>query len=91
MSAPVKTRVLWRTLDVNWIDTDPAVSVIAVTMQAKGKEYVVVCSGPKGMKSDEFVPAIIATGQSLNAASGGGISVGDPEADKFDTGTQRAN
>jgi hypothetical protein len=87
----VPTRVLWRLLDANWIDTDPEVSVITVIMQANGKEYVVVCSGPKGMKSDEFIPAITAAGATLNAAHGGSISVVDPEADKFDTGTQRAS
>jgi hypothetical protein len=87
----VKTRTAWRLLDANWIDIDPDVSVITVVMQANGKEYVVVCSGPKGMKSDEFVPAIVAAGQALNAASGGNVSVADPEADKFDTGNQRAS
>jgi hypothetical protein len=87
----VTTRVIWRLLDANWIDTDPDVSVITVVMQANGKEYVVVCSGPKGMKSDEFVPAITAAGAALNAASGGGVRVGDPQGDLFDTGTQRAS
>jgi hypothetical protein len=85
----VPTRVLWRLLDANWIDTDPDVSVITVVMQSNGKEYVVACSGPKGMLSDEFVPAITAAGHALNAASGGNISVVDPTADRFDTGTQR--
>jgi hypothetical protein len=88
------TRTLWRLLDANWIDTDPDVSVISVVMQANGKEYVVVCSGPKGMRSDEFVPAITAAGAALNAASGGGVTavrVGDPQGDLFDTGNQRAS
>jgi hypothetical protein len=87
----VSTRTLWRLLDANWIDTDPDVSVISVIMQAEGKEYVVVCSGPKGMKSDEFVPAIISAGSALNKASGGAVAVADPDADKFDTGNQRAS
>jgi hypothetical protein len=87
----VTTRVLWRLLDAHWIDTDPDVSIISIVMQANGKEYVVVCSGPKGMKSDEFVPAITAAGAALNAASGGGVSLSDPETDKFDTGNQRAS
>jgi hypothetical protein len=87
----VTTRVLWRLLDAQWIDTDPDVSVITVIMQANGKEYAVVCSGPKGMKSDEFVSAITAAGAALNAASGGGVALGDPESDKFDTGSQRAS
>jgi hypothetical protein len=90
MSA-VTTRVLWHMLDAQWIDTDPDVSAIMVVLQAAGKEYVVVCSGPKGMKSDEFVPAIISAGTALNRASGGNVSVADPEDDKFDTGTQRAS
>jgi hypothetical protein len=87
----VTTRVLWRLLDASWIDTDPDVSVICVIMQANGKEYVVVCSGPKGMKSDEFVPAITAAGAALNAASGDRISVADPQGDLFNTGDQRAS
>jgi hypothetical protein len=87
----VPTRVLWHLLDANWIDTDPDVSVISVVMQANGKEYVVVCSGPKGMKSDEFVPAILSAGEALNRASGGNAAVVDAETDKFDTGTQRAS
>jgi len=91
--SPVTTRVLWRLLDAVWIDEDPNVSVITVVMQANGKEYVVVCSGPKGMKSDEFVPAIVCAGQSLNAASGGVVSVAgpDPQMDLFNTGNQRAS
>lgn len=90
-AAPMITRVLWRLLDAQWIDTDPNVSVITVVMQANGKEYVVVCSGPKGMKSDEFVPAVTAAGEALNRASGGNVSVASSEADKFDTGDQRAS
>ena len=87
----VPTRTLWQLIDAQWIDNDPDVSVITVVMQANGKEYVVVCSGPKGMKSDEFVPAITAAGSALNAASGNQIKLADPEADKFDTGSQRAS
>lgn len=87
----VTTRVLWRLLDASWVDTDPDVSVISVIMQANGKEYVVVCSGPKGMKSDEFVPAITAAGAALNNASGGNVKLSDPDTDKFDTGNQRAS
>jgi hypothetical protein len=87
----IHTRVLWRVIDAQWIDTDPDTSVIAVVLQASGKEYVVVCSGPKGMRSDEFVPAITAAGSVLNRSSGGGISVADPQMDLFDTGSQRAS
>jgi hypothetical protein len=85
------TRILWRMLDAQWVDTEPDVSMIALTMQANGKEYIVVCSGPKGMKSDEFIPAIVAAGTTLNTASGDSVRVGGPETDRFDTGDQRAS
>ena len=86
-----KTRTEWRIVDAQWIDEDPDVSVIAVTVQSNGKEYAVVCSGPKGMKSDEFVPAITAAGHVLNISSGTAVSVADPQGDLFDTGNQRAS
>ena len=91
---PVKTSSLWRTLDAQWIDSDPACDVIALTMQSNGKEYAVVCSGPKGMKSNEFISAIRAAAASLIAVAGGDLkdtgcsAANDPT---FDTGDQRAN
>jgi hypothetical protein len=87
----VPTRTLWRVLDANWIDEDPDVSVISVVLQANGKEYVVVCSGPKGMLSDEFTSAIQAAATTLIRANGGSIEVADPQMDMFDTGDQRAS
>jgi hypothetical protein len=85
-------RVLWHMLDAQFIDTDPEVSVIAVVMESKGQKYAVVCTGAKGMMPDEFVPAIMAAGQTLNAVSGDIVSIADPsQADMFDTGSQRPN
>jgi hypothetical protein len=86
----VVTRVQWRLLDAQWIDTDPDVSVISVVMQANEKEYVVVCSGPKGMMSDEFISAITSAGHALNMATGGTLKVASPD-DTFNTGNQRAS
>lgn len=90
-STSTSTICIWRVLDAQWIDTDPDVSVIAVTLQASGKEYVVVCSGPKGMLSDEFTSAVQAAATTLIRANGGNISVADPQMDMFDTGDQRAS
>lgn len=87
----VKTRTVWRMIDAKWIDTDPDVSVITIVLQSEGKEYVVVCSGPKGMKSDEFVPAIIAAGRFLNVACGDVVTDSQMADATFDTGDQRAN
>ena len=87
----VPTRTLWRVLDAKWIDTDPDVSVITIVLQANGKEYVVACSGPKGMKSDEFTSAVQAVATTLIRANGGRIAVADPDTVAFDTGDQRAN
>jgi hypothetical protein len=86
-----RVRTEWHIVDAQWVDEDPDVSVIAVTVRSNGKEYVVVCSGPKGMKSDEFVPAITAASHALSAASGNTASVVDPKDDMFDTGNQRAS
>jgi len=92
--AEVKTHTLWRALDAQWVDSDPTCDVIALTMQSNGKEYAVVCSGPKGMRSPEFTSAIRAAAATLLAAAGGDMAdVGASAANDptFDTGDQRAN
>ena len=94
MSEPVKTHTVWRCLEAQWVDDDPSCSVIALTMQMGGQEYAVVCSGPKGMRSPEFISAIRAAAAALLAAAGGDMKVvgGEPANDPmFDTGDQRAN
>ena len=91
---PVKTTTLWHTLSAQWIDTDPACDCVALALQSAGKVYAVVCSGPKGMKSDEFIAAIRAAAATLiNAAGGDMKDVGATFANDptFDTGNQRAN
>jgi hypothetical protein len=90
----IKTSTVWRCIDAQWVDTDPTCSVIALVLQSNGKEFCVVCSGPKGMKSNDFIPAVRAAAASMLAASGGDLSaVGASTLDeaKFDTGDQRAN
>lgn len=89
----VTTRTLWRVLDAQWIDKDPDGDVITVTLQAAGKDYVVTCSGPKGMRSDEFIPAVRAAEVALDViANGGDITVVNSDSDAtFYTGDQRAN
>jgi hypothetical protein len=91
----VKTTTVWRCLDARWIDNDPECDVIALVMQAAGAEFGVVCSGPKGMKSNDFIPAVHAALAALIGAAGGDIEqVGARDAsqgDLFDTGGQRAN
>jgi hypothetical protein len=95
MSAtPIKTSTVWQLLDAQWIDTDPMVSVIATTVRGNGTEYAVVCSGPKGMKSNEFISAIRVAVAGLLRAGGGDMSVvgcGEVSDPRFDTGDQRAN
>jgi hypothetical protein len=88
---PVKTRTMWRLLNAQWVDNDPVCDCIALTLQSAGKEYVVVCSGPKDMKPNEFIPAIRAASAALLAVTGGKLTdvVGDDST--FDTGDQRAN
>jgi hypothetical protein len=84
---------VWRVLDAFWINDDPTYDVIAISLQASGREYVVACSGPKGMNSNDFIPAVRAAAASLIRAVGGDMSVVnacDINA-VFDTGDQRAN
>jgi hypothetical protein len=91
----VKTTTVWRCLDAQWIDTDKDCDAIALTMQRAGAEFAVVCSGPKGMKSNDFIPAVHAALAALTASAGGDLSVigasTAAQGDLFDTGDQRAN
>jgi len=89
-----KTRTYWHVLDAQFVDTDKGCDVVALTMQLEGGDaYAVVCSGPKGMKSTDFIPAVRAAAEALIAVTGGAISVGTDvrQGDLFDTGDQRAN
>jgi hypothetical protein len=93
MSTPI-TRTAWAVLDAKWVDTDPECDVIAVELQANGKNYSVACSGPKNMKSNEFISAMYAAAAGLIRASGNDLSslkVVDDSTAQFDTGDQRAN
>ena len=84
-----KTRTIWRLLDAQFVDADPDCDVVALTMQVEGGDtYAVVISGPKGMKSTGFIPAVRAASEALLAATGGAITVA-ADGDLFDTGDQR--
>jgi hypothetical protein len=86
-----KTRTFWRVLDACFIDADPDCDVVALTMQLEGGDaYTVAISGPKGMKSDGFVPAVRAAAETLLVAIGGAITLATDDG-LFDTGDQRAN
>jgi hypothetical protein len=90
----MSTRTAWAVLGAKWVDTDPECDVIAVELQANGKNYAVVCSGPKNMKSTEFISAMYAAAAGLVRASGnelGSLKVVDDKNAQFDTGDQRAN
>jgi hypothetical protein len=93
MSAPVQTSTAWSVLDAKWVDHDPTCDAITVTVQANGKTYAVACSGPKHMRSNEFISAMRAAVACLIQAAGGDMSVVGAGAvgDTFDTGDQRAN
>ena len=72
-----------------------ALMIIALTMQAHGAEFAVACSGPKGMKSNDFISAVHAALAALISSAGGDLSVigasDGRQGDLFDTGDQRAN
>jgi hypothetical protein len=91
MSAVTTSAVTTSTV---WIDDDPECSTIAVTVKSDGVEYAVVCSGPKGMRSNDFTNAMRIAVAGLIRAGGGDMSVvgcGTLDDAKFDTGSQRAN
>jgi hypothetical protein len=89
----VKTSTIWHCVESRWVDTDPDCDCIALTMQANGRSFAVVVSGPKRMKSDEFIPALQAAAAAMIMACGGDPSVvgASNVDDTFDTGNQRAN
>jgi hypothetical protein len=80
-----------------WHDRDDQVDVISIVLQGLGSEYAVVCSGPKGMKADQFITAIRAAAAALIYGAGGdmeavGASPISPDGGfDFDTGDQKPN
>jgi hypothetical protein len=88
----VSTSTLWRVTGADWYDTEPDVDTISLSLLANGDNYAVACTGPKGMKSDQFISALRAATAALINANGGDISVvGAAQLDLFDTGDQRAS
>lgn len=86
------TKTMWRITGSVWVDTDPELDVIALTVSGRGKEFAVTCAGPKGMEADEFITAIRAAAAGMLLAVGGDMSqVGaeSVEESAFDTGDQR--
>jgi hypothetical protein len=87
-----QTNTLWRVTGSDWMDDEPDVSTIALSLRANNADYAVACTGPKGMKSDQFISALRAAAAALTGASGGDLStVGASQLGLFDTGDQRAN
>jgi hypothetical protein len=88
----VKTSTLWRVTGADWLDAEPDVDTITISLRANSEDFAVACTGPKGMKSDKFIAALRAAAAALIRANGGDISaVGAEELDLFNTGSQRAN
>jgi hypothetical protein len=88
-----QTSTLWRVTGSDWMDDEPDVSTIVLSLRANNADYAVACTGPKGMKSDQFISALrAAAAAALIGASGGDLStVGAAQLGLFDTGDQRAN
>lgn len=87
---------LWRVLSSEYYTDDPEHDVMALTVAASGHNYAVAISGPKGMRSIEFIPALQAACAALLMAVGEdpsivGAKYHDPDDETFDTGNQRAN
>ena len=88
----MSTSTLWRVTGADWFDNEPDVSTISVSLLANGKDYAVACTGPKGMNSNEFIPALRAAAAAMINSVGGDMSaVGAAQLDMFDTGDQRAS
>jgi hypothetical protein len=88
----VPTATLWRVTGAKWLDTDEEFDSISLLIRSNGEDYAVACTGPKGMKSDQFISAIRAAAAALIQANGGDITtVGAAHPDLFDTGDQHAN
>jgi hypothetical protein len=91
MSDPT-TSTLWSVTGAEWIDTETDVDSITISLRTGDEDYAVACTGPKGMKSNQFISALRAATASLIRANGGDIStVGAAQSNMFDTGNQRAN
>lgn len=88
----VKTSTLWGVTGADWLDTEEDVDSITLSLRSNGEDHAVACTGPKGMKSDQFISAIRAAAAALIQANGGDITtVGAAQLGLFDTGDQRAN
>ena len=90
----VTTFAIWQPLECFWIDKDPEVDVIVVTVKGGGQEYVITCAGHKGMTPREFIDALRAATAVLIRAAGADTNVvgaTSPDAAQFDTGDQRAS
>jgi len=90
----IKTYTVWKLVHADIVDDNPDCDVIAIGMQANGKEYAVVVSGPKGMQASEFIPAMRAAAMGLTAIVRGDVSGtvnedGAVSDSTFDTGNQR--
>jgi hypothetical protein len=87
-----QTSTIWRVTGYDWMDDEPDVSTIVLSLRTNNEDYAVACTGLKGMKSDQFISALRAAAAALIGASGGDIStVGAAQLGLFDTGDQRAN
>jgi hypothetical protein len=87
-------QTLWHITSASYIDTDPELDVMAVTVTGLGREYAVCVSGHKHLNANEIISALRAAAAGMIVACGGDLSVvGCSTTDdaKFDTGNQRAS
>ena len=104
MSDDTITKTVWRVLTTNFAEDPNGDDILSMSLQANGKTYAVVVAGPRGMNSDEFIPALRAAAGVLIHACGGDVGeVGaaykntedaDGQTDLFndlDTSKSRAN
>jgi hypothetical protein len=83
---------LWHLTGAKWIDNDPEVDVLAVTVAGNGTEYAICIAGNKGMNVNEIVAALRAGTAGLIHVAGGDMRIvgaESPDDAMFDTGDQR--
>jgi hypothetical protein len=94
VSDTTTTMMIWHITGSEFIDADPEVDVVALSVSDGTRDYAVSVCGRKGMKSNEFINALRAAVAGLLIATGadpkavGCESLEDPI---FNTGNQRAN
>jgi hypothetical protein len=90
----VVTHTQWSVTAAEMRTDEEDFDTVAVSLLGLGANYVVACSGPKGMDPTQFITALRAATAALIHAVGGDMSAvgaATPDDAMMDTGDQRAS